>query len=93
MLDEVLFADDGLYDACELPAEVMPILRENFRRIQLPDYPMWASTDDSPIRWYSAPDAILRLDGIQNRAWLHARARTPAGLEAIRRLLPGRWVG
>ncbi|MGV9354818.1 SMI1/KNR4 family protein [Streptomyces misionensis] len=93
VLSESLFGTDSLYDACELPDALVPSLQARYSRVDLPDYPMWASADDSPVRWYAAGGRLLRRDGPQDHCWIHARGHTPADLEMIRADLPGRWVG
>jgi hypothetical protein len=94
VLSESLFAADDLrlYDACELPDTLLPRLHEGYARVDLPDHPMWAGKDDSPMRWYSAPGRLVRRDGIQDRSWIHARGRSAADLDTVRRDLPGLWV-
>ncbi|MFF3689635.1 SMI1/KNR4 family protein [Streptomyces sp. NPDC002187] len=93
VLSESLFAADNLYDACELPDALMPDLHARYARVGLPDNPMWASEDDSPVRWYAAPSRLVRRDGLQDQSWIHARGRTISDLETIREELPGPWVG
>lgn len=93
VLSESLFTADNLYDACELPDALMPDLHARYARVGLPDHPMWASEDDSPVRWYAAPNRLIRRDGLQDQSWIHARGRTTSDLEAIREELPGPWVG
>ncbi len=93
VLSETLFAADNLYDACELPDALMPDLDARHARVDLPDHPMWASEDDSPVRWYAAPGRLVRRDGLQDQSWIHARGRTIGDLAAIREELPGPWVG
>lgn len=94
VLSESLFGADNhnLYDACELPDTLMPNLQARYVRVDLPDHPMWASKNDSPVRWYAAPGRLVRRDGIEDESWIHARGHTPADLEAIRAELPGLWV-
>jgi hypothetical protein len=92
VLSESLFGAGSLYDACELPDTLMPNLHARYARVDLPDHPMWASKDDSPVRWYAAPGRLIRRDGIEDQSWIHARGRTPADLETIRAELPGPWV-
>lgn len=93
VLSESLFAEDGLYDACELPDALMPDFHFRYDRVGLPDHPMWASEHASPIRWYAAPGRLMRRDGLQDQSWIHARGRTASDLAAIREELPGPWVG
>jgi hypothetical protein len=95
VLSESLFGAeaDSLYDACELPDALLPSLRHRYARVDLPDHPLWAKADDSPVRWYAAPGRLVRRDGIEDRSWIHARGRTAADLETIRAELPGPWVG
>ncbi|MFB6782570.1 hypothetical protein ACFCX0_35635 [Streptomyces sp. NPDC056352] len=85
-------SSDNLYDACELPDALMPVLHARYARIRLPDHPMWASEDDSPMRWYGAPGRLVRRDGLGDQSWIHARGRTTAELATIREELPGPWV-
>ncbi|MFD6422263.1 SMI1/KNR4 family protein [Streptomyces sp. NPDC060198] len=94
VLSESLFGADHLrlYDACELPNALLPRLHERYARVDLPDHPMWASGSDSPVRWYAAPGRLVRRDGPYDHAWIHARGRTAADLEAVREDLPGPWV-
>ncbi|MDN3029598.1 SMI1/KNR4 family protein [Streptomyces sp. S.PB5] len=92
VLSESLLGADSLYDACELPHVLVPSLHARYTRVDLPDHPMWASKDDSPMRWYAAPGRLMRRDGIEDPSWIHVRGRTPADLEAIRAELPAPWV-
>ncbi|MFJ8045440.1 SMI1/KNR4 family protein [Kitasatospora sp. NPDC096147] len=92
VLSEFLFGSNGHYDACELPDPLLPALHSGYLRVDLPDHPMWASEEDSPVRWYSAPGRLVRRDGVQDQSWIHARGRTSADLERIRGDLPGPWV-
>ncbi|MDR3033491.1 MAG: SMI1/KNR4 family protein [Kitasatospora sp.] len=80
------------YDACELPPALLPAQHEHHARLPLPDHPMWAGRDDSPVRWYAAPGRLLRHDGLGSHSWLHACTRTPAGLDALHADFPTRWV-
>ncbi|MEU2619461.1 SMI1/KNR4 family protein [Streptomyces sp. NPDC007157] len=92
VLSESLFGADSHYDACELPDALVLSLHTRYARVDLPDHPMWASEDDSPVRWYAAPGRLVRRDGVQDQSWIHARGRTVADLETIREELSGPWV-
>ncbi|MGW7528000.1 hypothetical protein [Streptomyces sp. NPDC054783] len=93
MLSESPFGADSLYDACELPDALVPGLRARYSRIDLPDHPMWASEEDSPLHWYAAPGRLLRRDGLQDHRWIHPRGHAVADLEIIRADLPSTWAG
>jgi hypothetical protein len=93
VLSESLFGTDNRYDACELPDASVPNLHARYARVDLPDLPMWASEDDSPVRWYAAPGRLVRRDGLRDQSWIHARGHTISALETIREELPGPWVG
>ncbi|MEU9116880.1 SMI1/KNR4 family protein [Streptomyces sp. NPDC048483] len=93
VLSAYLFGAGPLYDACELPEALVPRLLAGYRRVDLPDHPMWTGAEESPVRWYAAPGCLLRRDGVVNHSWLHVRARTAADLDAVRAALPGAWVG
>jgi len=86
-----LVLSEALYNACELPADLLEAVPERFQRVALPDYPMWTWPEDFPVRWFSAPGQLLRLDGLDAHSWLHVRGRTRADLEAICETVPGRW--
>ncbi|MEU6341473.1 SMI1/KNR4 family protein [Streptomyces sp. NPDC046977] len=92
LLSETLFVHDSRYDACELPPELLAEFHGRYERVDLPDHPMWVGPDDSPLRWYAAPGLLLRRDGVQDHAWVHAGGRTAADLDAVRAALPARWV-
>ncbi|MFC5647324.1 SMI1/KNR4 family protein [Kitasatospora cinereorecta] len=92
VLSESLFAPGRFYNACELPADLIEVLPRRFARLGLPDYPLWTGNQESPVRWYSAPGVLLRLDGLDAFSWLHAVCRTRADLEALEEALPARWA-
>ncbi|MFD8599331.1 SMI1/KNR4 family protein [Kitasatospora sp. NPDC059646] len=92
ILSESLFAESRFYNACELPADLIETLPHRFKRLALPDYPLWTGLEDSPVRWYSAPGVLLRLDGGEAFSWLHVVGRTRAGLEALEKAFPARWA-
>ena len=89
VLSESLFsAPSGRSDNRELdPAEVA-LVEQRFARLALPDYPLWASPGGS-VRWYTGPD-VVSCDFAGT--WLWVRARTTAGLDAVRAALPGDWL-
>lgn len=92
VLSEALLGGGGrLYNACELPADLLDAVPEHFQRIELPDYPMWTGPEEFPVRWFSAPGKLLRQDGLGVHSWLHIRGRTRADLDAICEIVPGRW--
>ncbi|MFI8964481.1 SMI1/KNR4 family protein [Streptomyces sp. NPDC053493] len=92
VLSETLFSDGRLYNACELSVEVIRELPRLFTHAELPDYPMWTGPEEAPVRWFSAPGKLLRLDGQGDRSWLHVRGRTAAALESITATVPGPWA-
>ncbi|WP_119726410.1 hypothetical protein [Thermomonospora amylolytica] len=60
-----------------------------YERLPMPDYPMWAVPEGSPIRWFTGPDVIIRDDA---REWVWVRARTAEALQAVREALLGDWL-
>ena len=44
------------------------------------------------VRWFSAPDKLLRMDGRGSRCWLVAGGQALADLESIRATIPGPWI-
>lgn len=93
LLSETLLADEGrLYNACELPAGLIQELPSRFTRVGFPEYPMWTGPEESPVRWFSAPGKLLRLDGLSDHSWLHVRGRTSADLASLCAAVPGPWV-
>ncbi|MFI1097786.1 SMI1/KNR4 family protein [Streptomyces sp. NPDC020917] len=91
VLSETLLSPGPHYDACELPEALLPRLHDRYAPVPLPDHPMWAGADNSPLRWYSAPGLLIRRDGDLDLAWLHARGRTAHDLRTIRADLPTAW--
>ncbi|MHB9849042.1 hypothetical protein ACSYGO_07320 [Streptomyces krungchingensis] len=48
VLSEALFGGEGrLYNACELPADLLGAVPEHFQRVKLPDYTMWTGRRSS----------------------------------------------
>ncbi|WMX48032.1 SMI1/KNR4 family protein [Streptomyces roseicoloratus] len=92
VLSETLLRGDPLYNACELPAQLSRGLPGLYTHVDLPDYPMWTGAEESPVRWFSAPGKLLRLDGQGDHSWLHVRGRTAADLESIYATVPGQWT-
>ncbi len=81
--------DDGLADNRELDDEARAALDAAFRRLPIPDYPLWAEPDGRPARWFTTPQALLRDDA---GVWLWVRAATPKALASVRDALPGDWM-
>ncbi|MEU1187169.1 SMI1/KNR4 family protein [Streptomyces sp. NPDC005859] len=78
VLSEALFGGGGrLYNACELPADLLDAVPEHFQRVQLPDYPMWTGPEEFPVRWFSAPGMLLRQDGAGVHSRLHGSGEAP----------------
>lgn len=91
VLTEVLFGSEYLENAAELPAELISVVEANYQRVNFPEYPMWSEPAE-PVRWFSAPGQLLRLDGAGEWAWLFVRGRTADDLRRIYRLVPGDWT-
>jgi hypothetical protein len=79
----------GFADNRDLDEDAVDVLEQRFRRLPIPDYPMWAMPDAPPVRWFSGQGAILREDC---RHWLWVRAMSVDGLARVRQTLPGRWL-
>lgn len=93
VLSETLLGSAGrLYNACELPADLVRELPIRFAQVEFPEYPLWTGKEESPVRWFSAPGKLLRLDGLSDHSRLHVRGRTPADLESLCATVPGHWV-
>ncbi|MFE0086274.1 SMI1/KNR4 family protein [Streptomyces sp. NPDC058992] len=92
VLSETLLGEGRLYNACELPAELISELPRWFTHVDFPDYPMWTGMEEAPVRWFSAPGKLLRLDGQDDHSWLHVRGRTAADLQSIYSAVPGQWA-
>ncbi|MEH0937692.1 SMI1/KNR4 family protein [Micromonospora psammae] len=91
VLTEVLFGSECLENAAELPAELIGVVEANYQRVNFPEYPMWSEPEE-PVRWFSAPGQLLRLDGVGEWAWLFVRGRTADDLRRIYGLIPGTWT-
>lgn len=79
-----LFAADR-----ELDDDAVGLLQARFRRLPMPDYPLWSWPGGRPIRWFEGLGAILREDA---GTWLWVRAASADGIDAVRRALPGGWL-
>ncbi|WP_337662266.1 MULTISPECIES: hypothetical protein [Actinoalloteichus] len=89
VLSESLFGPAGVVDNRYLDADDIELVERYCRRLPMPEYPVWA-VPGSAVRWFTAPDLVVRDDG---RSWLWVRARTPAALAALREAVPGEWMG
>jgi hypothetical protein len=91
VLSEVLLGRRHLGDMCALPAELISTVESAYHQLPVPEYLLW---DDRGItvRFFSAPGALLRMDGRGPYCWLIAGSQTPADLKAIRAAVPGPWT-
>ncbi|WP_203696775.1 SMI1/KNR4 family protein [Catellatospora coxensis] len=91
VLSEAMFsADEETVDnRADLDDAARVALRAMFVRLPLPDLPLWAAPDQSPVRWFAGPDVLLRED---SGTWLWVHGRTPAAVQAVRDRLPGDWL-
>jgi hypothetical protein len=89
VLSEWLLSE-GHGDNRELDADAVAALEQRYRRLPVPDHPVWADPDGPPTRWFGGADVLLRDDGGE---WLWVRARTAEALDAARSALPGDWLG
>jgi hypothetical protein len=91
VLSEVTLGAHRRANACELPPDLLSKVTSEWARVAFPDYPNWASAEDSPIRWYAAPGQLLRIDGPGPWPWLFACGQTEVDLERICLALPAQW--
>jgi hypothetical protein len=89
VLCEWMLAAEEHDDNRELDEEAIASLERRFRRLPIPDYPMWAVPGGRPTRWFTGPDAILRDDA---GCWLWVRAESAGAIAAVRQALPGYWL-
>jgi hypothetical protein len=77
-----------LSDNRELDPAAAVLVAQRFARLAIPDYPLWALPGGS-VRWFFGPGVLLcDFAG----TWLWVRARTTAGLDAVRAAVPGEWL-
>lgn len=69
----------------ELDDKTVDILERRFDRLPFPDYPLWASPDGPPMRWFSDGQVLL-CD--YSRSWLGAGAPTAKRSTGCERLSP-----
>lgn len=89
VLSEWMLSGEAFCDNRELDDEAIHALEERFRRLPMPDYPLWAEPNGRPMRWFSGEDAVLRDDA---GVWLWVRAASSEGIAAVRHALPGDWL-
>lgn len=80
VLSEALFAGDETVDR-ELDAETVAELEAHYTRLAIPQ-------TGPGTRWFAGPDIILRDD---DRGWVWARTLSQVALDALMKVLPGRW--
>lgn len=78
-----------LADNRDLDDDAIALLEKWFRRLPMPNYPLWAEPGGRPTRWFGRPGAVLRDDAGQ---WLLVRAATANAIADVRRALPGQWL-
>ncbi|MFC5004717.1 hypothetical protein ACFPIJ_43690 [Dactylosporangium cerinum] len=86
-LSEWMLSGEMLTDNRELDDEARVSLEQHFRRLPIPDYPLWAG--GGPMRWFEGPGAILREDA---GTWLWVRATSADAIAAVRQVVPGEWL-
>jgi hypothetical protein len=89
VLSEYVLGASAHLDSRESGQAAVGLLEHHYTRLAMPEYPMWASSQGPPIRWFSGRDVLIRDDG---REWMWAAARTPEALQDVRRLIPGNWL-
>src|SRR5207248_9906346 len=71
VLSEVLLGAGKLGNACPLPGELITVVESVYEQMALPGYRLWTG-DGIPVRWFSAPGRLLRMDGRGPYCWLFA---------------------
>ncbi|MBG0568609.1 hypothetical protein [Actinoplanes aureus] len=89
VLSEWMLSGERFADNRELDDEAVVLLEKRFRRLPMPDYPLWAEPDGGPMRWFEGLGAMLRED---SGIWLWARAGSADSIAAVRCALPGEWL-
>lgn len=87
VLSEWMLSGEMFADNRELDDEAVVLLERRFRRLPMPDYPLWAG--GGPMRWFDGHGAILRADA---GTWLWAQAASADAIAAVRHVLPGEWL-
>src|SRR5262245_21487495 len=78
-----------LSDNRELDDASLAVL-ETYRRLNFPDYDLWAAAPvGPPVRWFAAPGVLL-CDHAQT--WLWVRALTAEAIEDVRHRFPPDWI-
>jgi hypothetical protein len=88
-LSEWTLSGNGFADNRELDDETVSALEQQFRRLPMPNYPLWAEPNGRPTRWFCAEGAVLRDDA---GVWLWVRASSAEEIAAVRHALPGDWL-
>jgi hypothetical protein len=87
VLSEWLLCGDMPTDNRELDDEAVASLERTFRRLPMPEYPLWAG--GGPVIWREGVGAILRADA---GTWLWVGATSQDAIAAVRHALPGEWL-
>ncbi len=81
LLSEWMLAEGEFTGNRELDRYAISLVEQHFRRLPLPDYPLWPDPDGPPTRWFHGHGhgAVLRCDGEE---WLWARATSAEALDS-----------
>jgi hypothetical protein len=89
VLAEYMLGGSSYYDNRESGQTALGLLERHYARPAMPDYPMWASPEEPPVRWFAGRDVLIRDD---SRDWMWVGARTPEALQTVRQTIPGDWL-
>lgn len=84
VLSEWGFSGHAFGADLELDDDTVELLERWFRRLPMPDYPLWSWPGGRSTRWYAGLGAIAREDA---GTWLRAGA-----IDAIPHAMPGEWL-
>jgi hypothetical protein len=87
VLSELMMSGEMFGDNRDLDGDAVVSLERQFRRLPMPDYPLWAG--GGPIRWFQGHGAVLREDA---GTWLWVGARSANAVAEVRQALPGEWL-
>jgi hypothetical protein len=79
----------GQGDNRDLDEREAALVAQRFRRLPLPEYPLWPEPAGPPVRWYDRPGVVLRVDAGN---WVWARAESRRRMRELREALPGDWL-
>ncbi|MFJ9344751.1 SMI1/KNR4 family protein [Streptomyces sp. NPDC101733] len=94
VLSEAVMARSGGPEGrtCQASSEVVALVEAEFAPVPLPPHPAWFEPMGPPVRWFSSPGLVLRLEPGLAGSDLTVIGRTETDLQHALDQIPGEWL-